>query len=158
MPLDANGATAASKAIEALLKQRGGRGRGLHELLDSLESSLPPAVVRKARLVATMRNKVVHEADYVPQAKDERAFHAAVEAVRSQLEAVPDTGAGATESAAEALAPDDAAPEGSSPARPRRARRKSAKPEARPSRERGAALIVLAAVALAAAAVWLLHG
>lgn len=65
-------AVRSSKRLEALLAHRyGARGRGLHELVSSVEARLDPGVVRQLRFVATIRNKLVHDADY--QRMDDRA-------------------------------------------------------------------------------------
>ena len=52
-----------SKRFESLLERRfGARGRGLHEKIDSVAGDLDRETVRSLRLVATVRNKIVHEA------------------------------------------------------------------------------------------------
>jgi hypothetical protein len=54
-----------SKQIESLLEQQlHAEGRGLHEKVTSVESLLSQELVRKLRWIATVRNKVVHEADF----------------------------------------------------------------------------------------------
>ena len=54
-----------SKRFESLLERRfGARGRGLHEKIDSVAGDLDRETVRSLRLVATVRNKIVHEAGY----------------------------------------------------------------------------------------------
>jgi hypothetical protein len=54
-----------SKEIEGLLETRfGAEGRGLHEKVSSVEHQLPSELIRKLRYIATIRNKVVHEAGY----------------------------------------------------------------------------------------------
>jgi hypothetical protein len=54
-----------SKRLEGLLETRyGAEGRGLHEKLASVEAKLSPEALRNGRYVATMRNKVVHEAGF----------------------------------------------------------------------------------------------
>ncbi len=58
-------AVGSCKRLESLLEKKlGASGRGLHEKVSSVEGKLPRELVRKLRLVATVRNKVVHEADY----------------------------------------------------------------------------------------------
>jgi hypothetical protein len=53
------------KRLESLLEEKlGAEGKGLHEKVSSVENRLPRELVRKLRLVATVRNKIVHEADY----------------------------------------------------------------------------------------------
>ena len=52
-----------AKALETLLEEAlGAAGRGLHEKVTSVEGRLPPPLVKKLRFVATVRNKIVHEA------------------------------------------------------------------------------------------------
>jgi hypothetical protein len=54
-----------SKTLESLLEERlGATGKGLHEKASSVEGVLPPEILRKLRYVASVRNKVVHDADY----------------------------------------------------------------------------------------------
>jgi hypothetical protein len=51
-----------SQRLEQLLEHDfGATGRGLHEKVSSIADSMPGDLVRKLRLVATVRNKVVHE-------------------------------------------------------------------------------------------------
>jgi len=51
-----------SKRIEATLEGAfGASGRGLHEKISSVEKSLPENIVKRARRIATIRNKAVHE-------------------------------------------------------------------------------------------------
>lgn len=52
------------KRLETLLEAEfGATGRGLHEKVSSVQDELPDALVRKLRFIATVRNKLVHEAD-----------------------------------------------------------------------------------------------
>lgn len=77
-----------TKALESLL-ERGLRatGKGLHEKVSSVEMKLPDALVRKLRFVATLRNKIVHDADY--QKLDNRpAFERACDESESELRAM----------------------------------------------------------------------
>lgn len=51
-----------SKEIESMLKSRyNASGKGLHELLNSVEESLDKRTIRILRKIATLRNKVIHE-------------------------------------------------------------------------------------------------
>jgi hypothetical protein len=51
-----------SRKLEQILERDfGASGRGLHEKTSSVEDRLPEPLVRKLRLVATVRNKVLHE-------------------------------------------------------------------------------------------------
>ena len=55
-------AVRSSQRLEKWLKAtHGAEGRGLHELIGSVESQLDPADVRDLRFVAAVRNAVVHE-------------------------------------------------------------------------------------------------
>lgn len=65
MPSDLDTAVRVSKRLEALLAARhGATGRGLHEKVDSVRAELAPETVRDLRLVATVRNRIVHEEGY----------------------------------------------------------------------------------------------
>jgi hypothetical protein len=65
MASDLETAIRAAKRFEAALARRyGADGRGLHEKIDSVERDLAPETVRALRLVATVRNKIVHEEGY----------------------------------------------------------------------------------------------
>src|SRR5437868_12939459 len=77
-----------TKTLEALLEAGlGATGRGLHEKVSSVEPRLPPPLVRKLRFVATIRNKIVHEASYT--ALDDRAgFVRACDEAEQELRAL----------------------------------------------------------------------
>lgn len=54
-----------SKTAEHILEtDYAAEGRGLHEKLSSAERKIPPALFKKLRYVATIRNKLVHELNY----------------------------------------------------------------------------------------------
>ena len=74
-----------SKRLESLLEQKlGASGRGLHEKVSSVEARLPRELARKLRLVATVRNKVVHESDY-KKIDDRKAFVKACKEAEREL-------------------------------------------------------------------------
>lgn len=51
-----------SQELEKTLERKfGAEGRGLHEKLTSVESKVAPEIRKKVRLIATIRNKAVHE-------------------------------------------------------------------------------------------------
>ena len=62
-------------------------GRGLHELVDAAKAknALPNALVRKLRLVATVRNKIVHDADYT-RIDDRKGFVRACDEAERELD------------------------------------------------------------------------
>ena len=65
MPSDLELAVKTSKRLERLLTERhGAEGRGLHEKVDSVRGALDDKLVRNLRLIATVRNKLVHEDGY----------------------------------------------------------------------------------------------
>lgn len=75
-----------SKKIEKILKdQFQAEGRGLHELLTSVESRIPADILKQARYIASVRNKVVHEDGDID---DISAFKNTVEEVTTGLEKV----------------------------------------------------------------------
>jgi hypothetical protein len=53
-----------SKKLEAKLKALKAEGRGMHELLTSVEDKLEPELVKKLRQIATIRNKAIHEPEF----------------------------------------------------------------------------------------------
>ena len=77
MKSDLELAVESSKALESLLeKNYAATGRGLHQKLDSVADRLPSNVIRDARFIATIRNKIVHEA--TTQGIEDRARFTAV--------------------------------------------------------------------------------
>ena len=72
-----------SQRLEQLLEHDfGATGRGLHEKVSSVADSMPQDLVRKLRLVATVRNKVVHEN---PHIDDKDRFLDAADAAEREL-------------------------------------------------------------------------
>jgi hypothetical protein len=76
-----------TKALESLLEQLGATGKGLHEKVSSVEEKLAPALVKKLRFVATVRNKIVHESDYA-QIDDRDGFVRACDQAEAELDAM----------------------------------------------------------------------
>jgi len=75
-----------SRKLEQLLERGlGATGRGLHEKTTSVEREIPAELVRKLRLVATVRNKVVHEAARID---DRPRFLAAADDAERELAAL----------------------------------------------------------------------
>ena len=71
MPSDIDVVVTHSKQIEQLLEQKfAAKGRGLHEKVDSVTHVLDPALIKRLRWIATMRNKVVHEDFNLPSQDD----------------------------------------------------------------------------------------
>jgi hypothetical protein len=51
-----------SKELEFILESEfGAHGRGLHEKISSVQSSLTAPLIREMRFLATIRNKLIHE-------------------------------------------------------------------------------------------------
>ena len=77
-----------TKALEALLEAGlGATGKGLHEKVTSVQQKLPPALVKKLRFVATVRNKIVHESSY-QQLDDRPGFERACAEAERDLRAM----------------------------------------------------------------------
>ncbi|WP_425615251.1 hypothetical protein NA78x_005151 [Anatilimnocola sp. NA78] len=73
------------KRLEALLEKNfGADGRGLHEKVSSVERELTPALVKRLRFIATVRNKLVHEAD-TDTLQDRRAYLTACDSSELEL-------------------------------------------------------------------------
>jgi hypothetical protein len=62
----AGGAIDIARQLETVLETLGATGKGLHEKTSSVEAKLPAALVRKLRFVASVRNKIVHEDELLP--------------------------------------------------------------------------------------------
>jgi len=76
-------AVVGSKKIESVLKEKfNAHGKGLHEYLTSVESRIPSDILKRARYVASIRNKVVHEDETIHDLAD---FNQTVEYVVSEL-------------------------------------------------------------------------
>ncbi|WP_150625463.1 hypothetical protein [Pandoraea captiosa] len=75
-----------AKRIESLLRKLGYSGKGIHELVTSAGDDLPRNVSRAARKVASIRNKVVHEADFVLNDDDLASFLESAEFVIRELD------------------------------------------------------------------------
>ena len=77
-----------SQRLEQLLEHDfAATGRGLHEKVSSVADALPQDLVRKLRLVATVRNKVVHEN---PHIDDKPRFLSAADEAERELIAIRD--------------------------------------------------------------------
>jgi hypothetical protein len=76
-----------AKSLEALLEQLGAAGKGLHEKVSSLESKLAPALVKKLRFVATVRNRIVHDSEYAT-IDDRDGFVRACDEAEAELNAL----------------------------------------------------------------------
>lgn len=77
-----------TKSLESFIEQAlGATGKGLHEKVSSVQDRLQPALVKKLRFIATVRNKIVHEASY--EKIDDRArFIAACDEADAELKAM----------------------------------------------------------------------
>lgn len=77
-----------TKALEAILEHgMGATGKGLHEKVSNVQARLPEPLVRKLRFIATLRNKLVHDAAY--QKLDDRpAFERACTEAETELRAM----------------------------------------------------------------------
>jgi len=74
-----------TKSIESTLAQLGANGKGLHEKVSSIESSLPSDLVKKIRFVASVRNKSVHDENYSVSADTLKGFVSACDEIDQQL-------------------------------------------------------------------------
>jgi len=53
-----------SKNLEAMLKKLEAEGRGMHELISSVQEKLEPELNKKLRFIATIRNQAIHEPEF----------------------------------------------------------------------------------------------
>jgi hypothetical protein len=81
-------AVSRSKRLEQLLERKlDATGKGLHQKASSVETKLSPQLLRELRLVATVRNKIVHENDY-QKIEDRPGFLRACDDAERQLKAI----------------------------------------------------------------------
>ena len=81
------------KRLESRLADLGATGRGLHEKTSSIASDLPEDLVRRLRFIATVRNKLVHDADY-DRLDDPRGYFKACRQAEKQLNQLSRKGGG----------------------------------------------------------------
>ena len=73
------------KRLETLLEEEfNAAGRGLHEKVSSVQDELPLPLVKRLRFIATVRNKVVHEAA-VTGLENRRDYEAACDLAEKEL-------------------------------------------------------------------------
>ena len=63
-----------SKRLEHELKKMGGTGKGLGELISSLEDEIDSKIVRKMFFIVRIRNRAVHEHDFDLSAEKKERF------------------------------------------------------------------------------------
>ncbi|MBU8901116.1 MAG: hypothetical protein KOO69_00105 [Victivallales bacterium] len=74
-----------SKNLEAMLKKLDAEGRGMHELISSIQEKLELELIKKLRFIATLRNQAIHEAEFDIDS-DFNAFCDACEEAEQALE------------------------------------------------------------------------
>lgn len=74
-----------AKRVEGLLRSFGYTGRGIHELVSSAGNDLSRDVCRAARKVATIRNRLVHDDNFVMSGKEIESYRASVSFVIDEL-------------------------------------------------------------------------
>ena len=81
-------AVSLSRRLESLLEEKyQATGKGLHEKVSSIETTLPSQLVKSLRYIATIRNSVVHEEGFVIE--DLAGFSAQGDAALAQLGGTP---------------------------------------------------------------------
>ncbi len=77
-----------TKSLESFIEQAlGATGKGLHEKVSSVQDRLQPALVKKLRFIATIRNKIVHESSY-EKIDDRERFIKACDEADAELKAM----------------------------------------------------------------------
>ena len=74
-----------SKKLEAMLKSLKAEGRGMHELISSIQEKLDVELNKKLRFIATIRNQAIHEPEFDLD-NDFEAFCLACEDAGEKLE------------------------------------------------------------------------
>jgi hypothetical protein len=77
-----------AKELEFILETSfGAHGKGLHEKISSVQNRLPPALVKRMRFLATIRNRLVHERGFT-EIPDRAGFLEAFDAAVVELNAL----------------------------------------------------------------------
>ena len=76
-----------SKNLEAMLKKLEAEGRGMHELISSVEEKLEPELKKKLRFIATIRNQAIHDPEFDIDS-DFEAFCSACEEAGQELQKI----------------------------------------------------------------------
>jgi hypothetical protein len=76
-----------SKQIEANLRKLGADGKGLHELITSLDEQFEGALIKKIRFVASVRNAAIHEEGYELSEATLASYVAACDEINAALKA-----------------------------------------------------------------------
>jgi hypothetical protein len=76
-----------SKKLEAMLKSGGGEGRGLHELVTSIQDKLDAELNKKLRFIATIRNNAIHDLDF-DIASNMESFNSACNEAETELKKI----------------------------------------------------------------------
>lgn len=76
-----------SKKLEAMLKKLEAEGRGMHELISSVQDKLNAELNKKLRFIATIRNQAIHEPEFDLDS-DFEAFCTACEETGQELEKI----------------------------------------------------------------------
>ena len=77
------------KDLEGRLAKMGAEGKGLHEKTSSISAVLCPELVKKLRAVATIRNKLIHEEDFVLTKNELDDFEDLAYSAYRQLRSLP---------------------------------------------------------------------
>jgi hypothetical protein len=77
-----------AKEVESVLRRLGYSGRGIHELVTCAGDDLTPDVRRATRKIATLRNKVVHEANFEMSDNEVNGFRSTALFVVCELDAM----------------------------------------------------------------------
>ena len=73
-----------SKKLEAMLKALNAQGRGMHELVSSIQDKIPSELNKKLRFIATIRNNAIHDLEFnIDENIDE--FHSACDEAEDSL-------------------------------------------------------------------------
>ncbi len=91
-----------TRTLETLLEEQfGAEGKGLHEKLNSVESSIPEHLLKRGHFIASIRNKAVHqEAHAIPD-----GFYETCEKMIAEIRALPANHQASMEAEAEAEEP-----------------------------------------------------
>ncbi len=76
-----------SKKLEAMLKNLDAEGRGMHELISSVQNKFDAELNKKLRFIATIRNNAIHDTEFNINDNIER-FHSACDEAEIELKKI----------------------------------------------------------------------
>ncbi len=75
-----------TKKLETILTKMGATGKGLHEKVSSIEHRIDKKTIKPLRYIATIRNKAVHEEEFITTEEISNSFKSNYEYIICKLD------------------------------------------------------------------------